>query len=500
MVHLDRETDIEILRQTALMLERENQKLVAKIVELTRELSALKGKDPTQLRLQIERLKQQLAERNRRIFGDSSERRPSPEVSPTQSEDKPAPPQKGHGRREQPQLPVVEQTHVLDGADQTCPACGGTLEEWPGQVEESEEVDVVERAFVLKKHRRQKYRCRCQGCIETAPGPLKLREGARYSVGFAIAVAVGKYLDHLPLERQVRIMGREGLAVESQTLWDQIERAAGLLLPAYEGLQRRALAEPVVGADETRWRLLGAKGKDEGEATRWQVWAVATPRAVVYQIRDSRSAVAAEAVLRGFKGVVMCDGYAAYKTLANNNPDLTLAHCWAHVRREFVEIAAIAPKETTEVLDLIGELYQVEALCPAGPDGDALRAELRNTRSRALVGRIKAWAESTPALGESALGKAIAYMAGIWSGLVHFLDNPRIPIDNNATERALRGVVVGRKNHYGSRSKRGTEVAALFYSLLESAKLVGEEPKAYLQRALFAALRGEPIPLPGDAV
>lgn len=500
MVQLDKEDDIEILRQTALMLARENQKLVEKILALTRELNALKGKAPTALRQQIERLKQQLAERNRRIFGDSSERRSHPETPPQGRADKPAPPQKGHGPHKQPQLPVVEQTHVLDDADRACPACGGTLEEWQGQFEESEEIDVIERTFVIKKHRRQKYRCRCQACIETASGPLKLREGARYSVAFAIAVAVGKYLDHLPLERQVRIMGREGLVVESQTLWDQLERAASLLLPAYEALQQRALAEPVVGADETRWRLLGAKGKDEGEATRWQVWAVATPRAIVYQIRDSRSAAAAEAVLRGFKGVIMCDGYAAYKTLANNNPELTLAHCWAHVRREFVEIAAVAPEETTEILDLIGELYQVEALCPAGPEGDALRTELRNMRSREIVGRIKAWAASTAALGESALGKAIAYMAGIWSGLVRFLDDPRIPLDNNATERGLRGVVVGRKNHYGSRSRRGTEVAALFYSLLESAKLVGEDPRAYLQRALVAALRSEPIPLPGDAV
>ena len=498
MVHLDRETDIEILRQTALRLERENQTLVAKIVELTRELNALKGQDPTPLQLQIDRLQQQVAERNRRIFGDSSERRPNAEA-PRRKAEKPALPHTGHAAREQPHLPVVEQVHELDSADRTCPSCGGMLEAWEGQFEESEQIDSIERHFVLKKHRRQKYRCRCHACVETAPGPLKLREGARYSVDFAIEVAVSKYLDHLPLERQVRIMKREGLLVESQTLWDQIDRAAGLLLPAYEGLQRRALAEPVVGADETRWRLLGAKGKDEGEATRWQVWAVATPRAVVYQIRDSRSAAAAEAGLRGFKGVVMCDAYGAYKALAKNNPELTLAHCWAHVRREFVEIAALYPKETTEVLDWIGELYQVEALCPAGPGGDALRAELRNLRSRALTDRIKRWAESTPALGESALGKAIAYMAGIWSGLVRFLEDPRIPIDNNATERALRGVVVGRKNHYGSRSKRGTEVAALFYSLLESAKLVGEEPKGYLRRALAAALRGEPIPLPGDA-
>lgn len=103
-------------------------------------------------------------------------------------------------------------------------------------------------------------------------------------------------------------------------------------------------------------------------------------------------------------------------------------------------------------------------------------------------------------LPESSLGKAISYMGGLWPGLIRFLDEPRIPLDNNATERALRGPVVGRNNHYGSRSRRGTEVAALFYSLLETAKLCGVEPKAYLRRAVEAALRGERVPLPMDPV
>lgn len=101
---------------------------------------------------------------------------------------------------------------------------------------------------------------------------------------------------------------------------------------------------------------------------------------------------------------------------------------------------------------------------------------------------IHAWAHQQRALPESGLGKAIAYMLGLWKGLTRFLDDPRIALDNNATERALRGMVIGRKNHYGSRSKRGTEVAALFYSLIESAKLAGVEPKAYLLRATYAAL------------
>ncbi len=118
----------------------------------------------------------------------------------------------------------------------------------------------------------------------------------------------------------------------------------------------------------------------------------------------------------------------------------------------------------------------------------AIRATARRERSAPIVAAIHAWAHQQRALPESSLGKAIAYMLGLWRGLTRFLEDPRIALDNNATERALRGMVVGRKNHYGSRSQRGTEVAALFYSLIESAKLCGVEPKAYLLYATRAAL------------
>lgn len=500
MVHLDQETDVGLLRQAAKLLESENRRLLDKIMELTRELSALKGGDPEQLRLRIAELEQQLVRRNQQLFGDSSERRDGAkgEAGGGAGPKEPKQPQKGHGPREQPKLPMQEVIHELDEADKICRACGGDLQPWEGNYEDSEEIDVIERHFVVKKHRRQKYRCRCNSCIETASGPLKLCEGARYSIDFAIEVAIAKYEDHQPLERQVRIMHREGLTVDSQTLWDQIERVARLVSPAYQALVAYVLSKDVVGADETRWRLLGAKGKDEGEASRWQVWAVAAPDAVIYQIRDSRSADAARAVLDGFEGTVMCDAYSAYKSLAKLNSSIKLAHCWAHVRRQFVEIESFYPQETSEVLDLIRELYAVEDLCPAGPSGDAMRVQLRAERSRGIVERIKSWATASRALPESALGKAIAYMTGIWSGLGRFLDDPRIPIDNNATERALRGVVVGRKNHYGSRSRRGTEVAALFYSLIETAKLGGVNSKAYLRRAVLAGLRGEAIPLPTE--
>jgi len=489
-LRLDNEKDIEVVRQAALILERENQRLVQRNVELTRRLLQAEGRDPAELQMEIARLEAQLATARKRLFGDSSEKRSRPA---TRERD----PQTGHGPREQKQLEVVEEIHVLDEPDRACPSCGEPLAEMAGQYEESEEIDVIERRFVLRKHRRQKYRCRCGGCIETALGPLKLQAGGRYSIDFAIAVAIAKYLDHQPLERQVRTMAREGLVTDSQTLWDQIDRLAKLLGSAHEALHVYVLTNAVLGADETRWRMLDPKGRDAGVAKNWQVWALAAPKAVVYRIEDSRGADAARKVFRDFKGVAMTDGYGVYEALAKKVEGFVIAHCWAHVRRKFIEAEPAFP-EAKVAIDLIAELYAIEKLCPTGPPGDELRRQLRNERSRDLVRRIQAWALDTRTLPQSALGQAIAYMGGVWKGLVRFLDDPRVPIDNNGCERALRGVVVGRKNHYGSKSKRGTEVAAIFYSLIESAKLVGVDPAAYLRAAALAAVRGDQVPVPHE--
>ncbi len=149
------------------------------------------------------------------------------------------------------------------------------------------------------------------------------------------------------------------------------------------------------------------------------------------------------------------------------------------------------------MLDWIGALYAIEKEAPrAGPKATAEEraerlsrlAKLRDERSRPIIEEIRAWISVQPALPEGGMGRAITYMVGLWDGLVAFLDDPHVPLDNNAIERGLRGVVLGRKNHLGSKSRRGTEVAAILYSLIESAKLVGVEPKAYLLRALHAAL------------
>lgn len=489
MLSLQHETRPDVLREVAMLIDRDNQRLRREMRELRAELDRRQGRDMgLGLQIELDWLKEVLAKQNHKLFGRSSERRP---LEPS-CEPEPRPAQKGHGPNPQLQLPQVDRAHELAPDQRTCPGCGGTLETMSDQSEDSEEITVVERVFVTVRHRRQKYRCRCNGAVVTAPGPKRLIPGGRYSPAFAVEVATSKYLDHLPLDRQRRIFEREGLAISSQTLWDQIEALAKILEPTYKALGDRVLAEPVVHADETHWKLL----KKGTKATFW-VWCLASQDVVFYRILDSRSKDAAEIMMPQYEGTVIADGYGAYQALARAGPGLQLAHCWAHVRRKFLEAERFDPEPCREILDLIGQLYAVEREVPTLSDPAdekeraeqlALRTRLRQESSRPLVDQIRTWAEAQEVRPRSSVGDALRYLRELWPGLIRFLDDARIGLDNNPVERALRSVVLGRKNHLGSRSRRGCDVAALFYTLLGTAQLRGVDPKKYLLRALDRAL------------
>lgn len=478
---------IEPLREAAKLLDRENNRLIQENLRLQRELVQLKGGN---VQARMEELERQLAALRQDKFGDSTEKRPATSATPPEAKK----PQAGHGPREQPRLERVEEIHLLDDADKACPECGGALTEWKDQFEESEEVDIIPRRYLLRVHKRQKYRCGCGECVDTALGVPKLIPGGRYSPDFAVDVAISKYLDHMPLERQVRAMARAGLVVDSQTLWDQLKALYDRLMPLGAKLHAHVLSHGVIGADETHWKFLGANG-GEHEQKRWQAWVAAAPKAVSYTITPSRDAEAARKVLKDFKGIAMVDGYGVYEHVSSRD-GFVIANCWAHARRKFFELEnVIAPATRDEILDLIARMYAVEKQ----PDADAL-ARARNVESRAVVAQIRAWlmAHKARELPRSAFAKAIDYALERWTGLTRFLDDARIPLDNNASERALRGLVVGRKNHYGSKSELGTKVAALFYSLCESAKLNDLNPHVYLRGAIWQALRGEDIWLPHE--
>jgi len=511
--------DFDQLRQAALLLEAENNYLHRRLAELTARLERALGSDRANLQMEIELLKEQLAARVRDIYGASSERRPRPkDGQPESSEEDTSQKnesncekaQTGHGPRQQ-SLPVVEEVYELDEADKVCPKCGRLLREMEGQYEESEEVDVVEREFRIRKDRRKKYHCDCGACVETAIGADKLIPGGRYSVRFATCVAIAKYADHMPLQRQVRQMARQGLVVDSQTLWDQTWALAQHLWPTHEAIFVYVSSQPVIGADETTWPLM-----ETGKTTKWWAWAICCDNAVYYRILEHRSAAAGREMLAGYSGIVVADGYGVYGALAEGEaciqtqietsprpaelapagtttarpaPAFTLANCWGHVRRKWLE--AEHNPAACEVVEMIGELYGVERRAREADVDDKLKhlAELRRTESAEIVRRIRERMIGLKFLDKSALGKAAKYTNDLWPGLTRFLDDPRIPLDNNQTERGMRPLALGRKNHYGSRSVRGTKVAALFYTLIETARLAGREPQAYIREAARRAIR-----------
>lgn len=503
MANLESIKDCDSLRQIAALLEKNVINLQKENAKLRLQIARLTGQDVSP-QMELELLKEQIEAMQHQVFGPSSEKRPSQAAEDAEGAAEEAPkPRPGHGPRTQPALSVQTVLIEMPEQERRCPICGDIVPPWEGQHEEAEQITVVGVSYKIEQVLRQKYcGCDCGSSVLTAPAPDKLIPGGRYSVDFAIHVAEQKYLDHMPLDRQVRAMARSGLIVDTQTLWDQLEALASHLEPCYLAIREHVLAHSLVHADETQWPLLGVKNR---KTTKWWIWCVACDDAVAYLFHPSRSLQAARQLLEGYDGILIADGYKPYQDLrselaARDGPKISIAFCWAHVRRKLINAQRAYPDLATQAVDLIAELYAVEKQASfLSPDASAaeleprlkLRQDLRDTVSREILGKIWEWSfEALPkVLPKSSLGKAISYMHNLWDGLKLFLDDPRIPLDNNAAERVLRGIVVGRKNHYGSKSERGTEVAAILYTLLESAKLAGVDPRAYLKLAASRAIQ-----------
>jgi transposase len=471
---LEREQDIEELRRIALAQHAQLQLLTELVARQRRELGRSRGtQGDFQLTMKmLEELKAKAKQTQDAIAKASTA--PKPERTPRTSS----------GPTEQPKLPVVEQVFTLDDADRACPSCGGELKPMEGQFDESEMIDVVEVTYHLVKVKQQKYVCRCGGCVETALGPSRATPGSRYSLKLAIKSLLDKWLDHIPLERQTRILARHGLVVTSQTLWDLAWAIAEKLSLVSAALFDYVKAQPVIGLDQTSWPRLEANA-----AKPWQMWCLTAPGAVVHRIRDDKSAATFGELVGDYKGTIVADALGTHSAGARDGPGIVLAGCWAHVFRRFEEAAPDHP-DAERALAWIGALYEIDR----HGDGDLARVgELRRAETPAILTELRDWLMERAGDNHLSIGKAAAYTLGIWDRLTRFVDDARIPLDNNATERAIRGPVVGRKNHYGSKSRRGTEVAATLYSVLETVKLHAVDPAAYLIAAVQAAERGEAL-------
>jgi transposase len=471
-MNLRTKNNVEHLRQAAGLLQAQNQYLLKTLAAKCEELERLKGR-PGELQGVLEALV---------AVGPAKESDAAPErQSPAGGGEAQRAPQTGHGPTPQPEIEQVTQLFELDAADQTCPECGEALAATPGDVETSEMIDVVEVTYRLVQVHRQRYACRCCDFSETALGPDRTVDQGRYSLAFGAKVAIDKYVHHLPLERQVRVMAQHGLTVTSQALWDQVCALANLMRPVHGALREHVLGQRVIGLDQTGWPNLGQRG-----AKKWQMWALTSPGAVYHTIRDDKSAETFVDLVGAFEGTIVCDALGTHSAGAREGPGIELAGCWAHIRRRFGEAEPNFP-EARQMLDLIRELYDIDA---RAQDEDH-RAELRRTASRDVLERMRAWMASVQTLGTTDLGSAIKHTMANWGRLTRFADHADVWLDNNRTERAFRGPVVGRRNHFGSKSRRGTEAAAILYSVIESAKDSGIDPAAYLiEAARIAKLTG----------
>ena len=300
-------------------------------------------------------------------------------------------------------------------------------------------------------------------------------------------------VDHLPLHRQVRQLKRGGLCVTRQTLWDQERALARVLEPTYQTIREEILRADMLHADETRFLLTG-RSRSRHET----LWVLSTQEFAWYRVARKHFEAGQE-ILGGYEGIAVVDGYRVYEQLARDGP-LRLAHCWAHVLRKFRDIQEHRPKECREIMKLIGKLYRIEGAVGERAPGDLLeRRRVRQKDSVAVLKEIKQWALSQTGLPRSDFIKAIKYMLERWEGLTRFLEEPRLPLDNNRAENALRGPVLGRRNYLQFRSRQGCEVGAILFSLCESARLQGVPPHRYLRVAAERAIDAPGhVTLPAD--
>ena len=392
-------------------------------------------------------------------------------------------------------LPRIEQ--VVDIDSTTCPCCSGRLHRIGEDV--SERLDIVPAQFRVLVVRRPKYACRsCEEVVVQAPAPARLIEGGIPTEATVAHVLVSKYADHLPLYRQAQIYARQGLTLDRSTLADWVGKAAFLLRPVHERLLERLKASRRLFADETTAPVLDpGRGRTKtGQLFAYarddRPWGGLDPPGVAYVYAPDRKAEHPIRHLAGFVGVLQVDGYAGYKVLAERNA-VSLAFCWSHVRRRFYELAQSGPAPiATEALARIAELYRVESEirgCPAEE-----RCAVRQAKSRPVIEALEPWLRAKLALisQKSKLAEAIRYAISRWTGLCRFLDDGCIEIDNNVVERSIRPLALNRKNALFAGSDGGAAHWATIASLIETCKLNGVDPQAYLADVIDRIVAGHP--------
>jgi transposase len=431
------------------------------------------------LEADLEATKTQLANLQRHVFGKRSEKMPpvSQELARDTKADRATTTAK---RREnaakKAELPEQEVRHGVAEEKRVCPSCKGGELKPLGEGKVSYEYEFVPARFVRRRHIQETLACTCGAGIVTADPPMRVFDKAVYGPGFLAHVVVSKCGDSIPFYRLAKQYSRIGVPIPRSTLIDLFHRTASLCAPLHERMMQLIAESEIVHADETTVRVQ-AEGKCR---TSW-IWTFIGNGLIGYRYSASRSGATPAEVLGTSKGALIVDAYTGYNRVTT--PEGRLRHgCWAHGRRRFFEARAQAP-EAQFALDRILDLYRVEHEARARAIvGTPEHQSMRRERSAAILADLQRWLgeQKRQHLPKSAIGEAIAYTTNNWEELTRFIDDARVPLDNNISERALRVVALGRKNYLFVGHDQAGENTAALYSLVSSCEARGINPIEYL--------------------
>lgn len=457
------------------------------------EIKAQTTKAQAKLQIELETAQAKIRDLQKRLFAVKTESHKGSEVkiqtAPSRARRGQRHGAHGHGRTMQSNLPAHHE--VVDLATPQCPCCGLGLRLFPG-TEDAEVLEIEVKAYRRVIHRRRYLRtCQCAGvsAILTAAPPARLINRGKFGISVWTSILLDKYLYGRPSDRFMQDLSGHGLHMSAGTLAGGLQTLTPLFKPLDIALQAKLRTESHWHADETRWTVFVDVDGKVGH--RWYLWVFHSSSVVHYVLDSTRAAQVIQTELAGVdQGIISCDRYSGYKRFARLNPCVVLAYCWAHQRRDFLDLANSYPDETPWALkwvDAIGELYHLNGLRLGFQAASAGRDAAQKALQKAVSNMADACAASVadhelfpPA------AKVLQSMQVHWSGLTVFVNSPGVPMDNNTAERDMRGPVVGRKNFYGSSSKCSGELAAMMYSLMATLKLWGINARTWLGAYLQA--------------
>jgi transposase len=482
-------SDPEELRLFAQVLQAELYAKTLHIEKLKAQLAVLRrarfgrkseklDREIEQLELLIGDLEEGQAERDAKTEAAAADK-------PAKAKTSSAPARRGR----QPLPEHLTRERITHEAACACPACGGVDLRKIGE-DEREVLEYVPSHFKVIVHVRPKLSCRACEKIVQPPMPSLPVERGRMGPRLMAHVLVAKYCDHLPLYRQSAIYAREGVDLDRSTLADSVGHSAFLLGSLGEAIGARARAGPVLHADDTPVKVLDPGRGQTKEGRLWvlvrdeRTWGSTEPPIAYYRYSPNRKGEHAEALLGACRGFLHADGYAGFGRLyepdpATGRPRLIETACWAHARREIYDHAE-GSALGKEALERIAALFAVEA--EINGHAPERRLAVRQVRSSPLLAELKAFLEAglSRLSRASELAKAFRYSLNRWEALTRYTTDGRLEMTNNAAERAIRPLAVGRKNWLFAGSDTGGERAALMYTIIETAKLNGLNVEAYL--------------------